>query len=413
MKRQQYPQTLFKWLSITALIAGLIVLLAVSQVYLLRSGTRAFEGQDFLAYWSTASLLAHGQNPYDQDSLLALEKQQGWPGSAPFYSWNRSWLHLILLPLGALPFRQAAALWFVLNPFLMGLSALLIWHAISPRRGLGIVALVLGTTFLFSRSLYALLEGQINTLALLGCAGFVALAVHRSDLLAGVMLALTTVKRHLSYLLLPALLWTCLARRRWRAVIGFRGCLVLLLLVVTCICPSWGQTYFSLLRVSASPLTAELYTTPTIRGILLAGRGVDIGAWGALACLVVFMTLIALRGRSLDLPTVVSVSIITGLPTAPFGWSTDQILLLLPLLQIAGWLPSMPPKRKRTVAFSLILLYTYAMWVWLVRYHDWAFFILPPAVGLLWGFSYVQLSMLHPRAGNLRGQRQSSGPAMG
>jgi hypothetical protein len=233
-----------------------------------------------------------------------------------------------LLPLGALSFRQAAALWFVVNPLLIGVSALLMWDVVSQRRGLAQVGLVLLAAFLFSRSLHALLEGQINTLVLVGCTSFLTLALARRDLLAGAALVLVTVKPHLAYLLLPSVLLIGLLRRRWRIIIGFSACLTILVLLASWLYPYWGEAYLSLFDVPASPLGATAYITPTVRGFLN------------------------------------------------------------PILQIAAWMPKLTAREKRIARLSLVFIYAYALWIWLVSYRDVAFLALPVMVGLLWAYTY-------------------------
>ncbi len=370
-----------------ALIIALITLVVVLPQLLVRLPTRVYEASDFLGYWAAASLLAHGENPYDQDALLALERDQGWPGSDPMYSWNPPWLHLILLPLGALSFRQAAALWFVVNPLLIGLSALLIWDVVGRRTSAAQVALVLLAAFLYSRSLHAMLEGQVSTLVLLGGAAFLGLALRRRDFLAGAVLVLVTVKPHLSYLLLPAVIAASVRWRRWGILASFGASLIVLVFVVTLLFPAWPEAYLSLFQVAASPLEPARYITPTFRGFLLAHINFDIGAGLVVVCLASFLILIALRGRDLSLPTVASLSWIVGLPTAPFGWSTDQIVLLLPIVQIVTWMPEVTPRQRRMGTLALAFVYAYAFWMWFVSYRDVAFLAVPPMIGILWGYT--------------------------
>jgi len=385
MRWRASSKTLCRWFLTLGLIALLIVLLVMVYLLLLRSPKGVYQGTDFLAYWGATNLLAHRENPYDQDALLALERNQGWSGPEPVSSWNPPWLHFLLLPLGALPFRQAAALWFLVNPLLTGLSALLIWLTVSKARGFPHTVLPLLTTFLFSRSLHAIVEGQISTLVLLGCAGFLALQSRR--LLAGALLVLVTVKPHLTYLLLPTILLDSLLRGRWRIITGFSASLMLLILLVSWLFPSWPRAYLSLFE---TPLSPQNYPriTPTFRGLLLAYANFDIGVWPAAVCLGIFLIVTLLRGNSLNLPTIASLSFLVGLPTAPFGWSTDQVLLLLPIFQIVAWTPRLTPREKRVVIFSLILIYVYALWFWVVNYQEVAFLALPLVVGSLWWYAY-------------------------
>lgn len=368
------------------LIAALITLMATVYLMLLRSPIRVYETTDILGYWSPAHLLAQRKNPYDPQALLALQREQGWPDPEPVYSWNPPWLYLALLPLGALPFREAAALWFLINPLLIGGSALLMWEAVSKRKGLRGASLALLATFLFSRTLHTLLMGQISTLVLICCAGFLALTARRRDLLAGLLLILATAKP-LAYLLLPTLLLVSLLEKRWRVIISFSGCLMLLILLVISLLPSSVEAYLSLFEFPASPKNYPVDRPPTIRAFLLARTGFDVGILPAVVCLAAFLSLISIRGRHFDLPTTASLSLIVGLPTAPFGWSFDQILLLLPIFQIIAWIPSMRLAEKGMVMLSLTLIYSYALLVWLVTYREVAFLVVAPMVGLVWWYA--------------------------
>ena len=379
--------TVRRWRAIGQ-VAGLVALLGACYLLVLNLPTRVYEAGDFLGYWTAANLLAHRQSPYDPEAMLALERQQGWQGDDPVYSWNPPWLHVLLIPLGVLPFRPAAALWFMVNPLLIGASVLLMWDTVSAGGEHRHAALPLLAAFLFSRSLHAVLEGQVNTLVLLGCACFLALTSRRRDSLAGAALVLVTVKPHVAYLLLPSVLMLVLLQRRWRVIVGFLAFLLSLLFLASCLYPHWLETYFRLFDVPASPFLSTQYTTPTARGLVWASLGLDIGPWLSVICLVVFLILIWLRRRSVTLPTIASLSLIVGLPTSTFGWSTDQVVLLLPIVQALSWTRNLTSNERWIAALSLLLSYTYALCVWLVGYRDVAFLAVPLMIGLLWGYVY-------------------------
>jgi hypothetical protein len=162
---------------------------------------------------------------------------------------------------------------------------------------------------------------------------------------------------------------------------------MLLVLLVSWLFSSWPRAYLSLLESPASPQKYP-YPTPTIRGLLLAYTNFDIGIWPAVVCLAGFLIAIWRQHHSLDMSTIATLSLLVGLPTAPFGWSTDQVLLLLPILQIVAWTPRLTLAEKRGVIFSLILIYLYALWFWLMNYQEVAFIALPLAIGLLWVYAY-------------------------
>jgi len=368
--------------------ALLVALLGAGYLLLVNLPTRVYEAGDFLGYWAAANQLAHGQSPYDPEALLTLERQQGWQSDEPVYSWNPPWLHVLLIPLGVLPFRPAAALWFVINPLLIGASVLLVWDTVSAREVRHLAALPLLAAFLFSRTLHTLLEGQINTLMLLGCACFLAFTSRRRDYLAGAALVLVTVKPHVAYLLLPSVLMLVVVERRWRVIIGFLAFLLSLVSLASCLYPQWLETYSRLFDLPAYPLLSTQYATPTVRGLVWTSLGVDIGPWLSVICLVTFLALIWSRRGELTIPVIVSLTLIVGLPTSPFGWSTDQVLLLVPVVLALSRIGELPTKAQWIAALSLLLTYTYALYAWLVNYRDIAFVIVPLMVGLLWAYVY-------------------------
>jgi hypothetical protein len=369
-------------------LALLFALLGACYLLLLNLPTRVYEAGDFLGYWSAARLLAQRQNPYDPQALLRLERQQGWQGSDPVYSWNPPWLHVLLLPLSVLPFRPAAALWFLVNPLLIGVSALLLSDTSGPRERHPLAAVPLLAAFLFSRTLHTLLEGQINTLILLGCVCFLVLVSSRKEYLAGAALVLVTVKPHVTYLLLPGILMLLLLRKQARVVAGFLISMLFLASAASYLYPGWLQSYLHLFTISASPLLSSQYATPTVRGLLRVSLGLDIGPWLSGVCLIGFLTLVWARRHYISLPVVVSLSLIIGLPTSPFGWSTDQVVLLIPIILALSWIRELPSRPKWVAAAALFVTYAYALVAWLVRYRDISFLPVPLAVGLIWGYVY-------------------------
>lgn len=367
-------------------VALLVALLGLCYLLLLNLPTRIYEAVDFLGYWAAANLLAQGENPYDTQAMLEVQRQQGWQATEPVYSWNPPWLQVLLIPLGLLPFRAAAALWFLVNPLFIGASVLLVWDTVNLREEHRSAAVPLLAAFLFSKTAHTLLEGQINTLVLLGCASFLALASRRRDYLAGVALALVTVKPHLTYLLLPSLLMLLLLRRRWRVVVGLCAFLVLLLCVSSYLYPHWPQSYFALFGVPASPSLGTPRATPNARGLVRHCLGLDVGVWLSAVCLAGFIILIWSRRSELTLPEIVSLSLIVGLPTSAFGWSTDQVLLLIPIVVALSRMRTLRFRDKSITALLLLLTYAYALGAWLVGCRELAFLPLPLMVGVLWAY---------------------------
>lgn len=164
-------------------------------------------GGDFVVFWSAArlALTSGAAAPYDL-ALLRQMELVAVPG-LPLGEGVMPWLYpptflLYLLPVGALPYGMAAAV------YLAGGSA---WYAWAMRRILPGSVWLAGVAF--PGVAVVLATGQ-STLWLAGCAGLGLACLKSRPALAGVLLALMTVKPHIALIFPVALL----CARDWRAL---------------------------------------------------------------------------------------------------------------------------------------------------------------------------------------------------
>lgn len=284
---------------------------------------------DFRGYWSASYLLARGENFSDPMQIKQVEETQtDWRENWVVVTWNPPWLFVILLPFTFAPFSQAVWWWLLTNVLIVGMSVGAVWQVSASnavRRQIWIALLV---AFTFSITLVTLAMGQVNTLVLAGLAGFLFFASRARWGFAGAALALTTIKPQLVYLTLPLLLFDCLLKKRWRAIAGFASTLLGLGAIVFLLRPTFLSEYFTL--AGTGRLLA--WENPTLGGWLSVTRGWD---WARLMGLAILPLLLLLRWRSGDswnLSTLVDTSLILSLITAPFAWSYDFIVLLIPLV---------------------------------------------------------------------------------
>jgi hypothetical protein len=307
------------------LIFLLIVLILITDQVLPASvGT-----SDFLGYWAGTRLLLRGQDPYEADNILRVQREAFPDRDHPMYTWNPPWLGVLLLPLGALPFQQAATIWLVTNTLLIGACSLSLWWLFDRPESSSRLWLALPIAFLFPQTITALDTGQTTAFMLLGVSGFlVAYRLERWGL-AGALLALTTIKPHLVFLWLPlVLLWT-LGQRRWKVWLGFGLMLGLWIAVLTWLLPSWPKDYSAILR--APPTN---WATPTVGGLMAMAWGTSWGRYvGLLLLPVIVLVWWRMRHRRLEIITAALLPV--SLALAIFGWSYDQILLLLLLIAVA------------------------------------------------------------------------------
>ena len=71
-------------------------------------------GKDFAAYWASARLLIHGQNPYLSDQIFALQTLVGWTDKMPLVMYNPPWVLTFILPFSIENYLLGKFLWLLL-----------------------------------------------------------------------------------------------------------------------------------------------------------------------------------------------------------------------------------------------------------------------------------------------------------
>jgi hypothetical protein len=306
--------------------------------------------------------LFHGQNPYSADNILQVQREAYPDLGYPMYSWNPPWLGALLLPLGALPFPQATTTWLLVNLLLIAASSLGIWWLFDGHRSPSFLWIALPIALLFAQTLTVLDTGQITTFVLVGVVGFLVAFKLERDILAGAFLALVTVKPHLVFLWLPLVfLWT-LEKRRWHVWLGFGLALTILLIILTTLFPSWPRAYYAILN---SPPTN--WVTPTLGGLMVIVRGEN---WTRFLGLVFLPGAVVLWWKTRHCsPELITAGLLPiSLALAVFGWSYDQILLLLPIIAtVVSLVRRELPTREMWITAALLGIFAGALFVQRVR----------------------------------------------
>jgi len=290
---------------------------------------------DFTGYWSASYLLGQGENFANVQRLDQVERElTGWQNEYTMITWNPPWLLSLLLPFTLLSFERASWLWLLINIILIFSSAVMVWLTFSRneqvRRRFWVI---IPFTFLFFPSLNAVYLGQINILVLFGLSLFLFLEDRDHFFIGGVALALTTVKPHLVYVTLSVLILQALYRRNWRLIGGFALPIVALTVITFVFRPTFLWEYFQ----TTNEGSLLSWQTPTIGGILDSALGWQ---WAKLIGLFILPLMILWWWRykeQLKTAYLVQITLIVSIMTAPFGWTYDQIVLLIPLLQIVAW----------------------------------------------------------------------------
>lgn len=377
------------------LFIGLMLLLVFLAIRIQRIGEYGSPGtNDLIAYWTAGKLLRARESPYDANKLYQLQLELGYPRSEPVRMWNPPWLLVWIFPLFLLSFPGAAIVWGVVNFGLILGCGMLVWRALT---GLSTNDQI-GTTWIasvaFVPTLFTLRMGQVSTIVLLGVAGFLYFAPRNRDFLAGMCLALTTAKPHVGYLLWIAVAWWIFKERRWKTVVGMASLLLPTIMVLTSIWPGWLSGYQTI--VAQPPLS---YATPTLGSILRLLISPNASQIQFLPSLVVGSSLLGyliIKQPVLNWKAAMSPLLLISVSTAAYGWSFDQIVLLVPFIEIIVWLTRghiSSHTQKATLLASLLLIGAVMVTQNLLKVNELFFFWMPWALGGIYAYARAIRSM--------------------
>lgn len=302
---------------------------------------------DLQAYWSSAYLLAHGQDYSDPEALGEVERTLTTRTDAEtLYSWFSPIGNLVLLPFTLIPFTSAVFYWLVLNILILFYSIILIWDNSDTRVWIPLLAV-----FSFSMTVVSLVFGQINFMEVLGLALFLSLN-RTKPYLAGAGLVLTTIKPHLVILALPILLLDLLRRREWKTLTGFLAALGFCIIVLSAFYPPWMHSFWTVVTSGMSTVRE----TPTMNGLLVLLGENTLGKTLWLVVLLSGIYWWLKCGQDWDRRTFIDLSVTIGLIVSPIGWSYDQIMLIFPVLSLLTWVAKgeLPKQTARVIVAVLI-----------------------------------------------------------
>lgn len=373
------------------ILLGLAIILAGLFVYLAPEQDNAIGHGDFRGYWGASYLLARSENFADPDLLLEIQQQEtGHARDYPVMAWNPPWLLVLLAPLTIIPFTVATRVWLLFNIgaiFAASMVCLRVFAAGKPSKRWVFIAPLIA--FAFQPTLITLLMGQVNTLVLLGLVLFLFFRQTDKPFLAGMALSLTTIKPHLVYLTLPICLLECYLNDRKRVLAGFLTALALFTAVVFALRPTFLNDYVGVVLRQNRLLQWQV---PTVSSAIAVFTGWEAARYLALGILPLTLFLWYRKYQHLDIRTVVSIGTILSLATAPFGWSYDQILLIIPIMQLFLIVFTTSTKVEQlVVALAIITINAYSFYLRIHSSNEVVFFWIVPAVGLVYWLAMRQV----------------------
>jgi hypothetical protein len=297
---------------------------------------------DFLTYWTVGRLNVQGRNPYDAETVLALERSVGWTKPFAYRIWYPPWTVALFMPLGLLSFPVARFAWYVACLVAIVGSADWLWCAYGgPASRRGRAWLVAAT---FWPAVVVCKTGQVAPVILVGIVGLLACMRANRPIAAGTALALAAAKPLLAYLIWPALVLSSLRRRDLRALGSFGMALLALTGVALWANPRVLDEYVRVTWTEPPHLLPPPYVLPSALGTLLRQAAMAVTGTDSPALQFVPMPLGTLwliwywrrRGPAWswldDMPAV----LVASFAFASWCWMYDETLLLVPLVGVAA-----------------------------------------------------------------------------
>lgn len=290
--------------------------------------------QDFAGYWAAARLFLTHHNPYSSDALLSLERAQGWGHPHPLVMLCPPWVLTILSPFGALSYHAARIAWFVVSLLLDAASAILLGQYFGGTRRAALLALVIFGTFApLGTSEYL---GQFTPLILFSLAVFLTFLRRDRPSLAGIALLGLTIKPHLLWLMLLAILCWSLRERRFRLLVS--GSITVGLTLLVAVVTNGATVHY--LHNAYGP---AMDTMCGVGGALRLAFGAQHTWLQYVPCLagaVWFVWYWRRHGQHWDWPKHLPLLLIVSIVSAPYCWFHDYILALPAFVALAvrgGW----------------------------------------------------------------------------
>ena len=298
--------------------AGFLFLTAVYWFSLTDAGAAQ---RDFIGYWAAGRQVIHGADPFDADSVLALEKSVGLgdlqikltPSPPPGI--------VLVLPLGFMSAKTGLVFWTMLQIGCLAASIGIVWMLLGrPATRLHLFG------FLFAPSVACIMAGQVGVLCLLGVALF--LSLHKSHpFFAGVALLPCSLKPHLFLPMALVLLLWIVARRSFAILAGFLVALAAGDGVVTlCDHAIWSQ-YFGMMHAGGLHGRFSPTLSAYLRWDIAAQAGWLEYLLTGIACAWAVWYFFRRRAQW-DWAQEGMLVLLVSVVCAPYAWITDESMLL-------------------------------------------------------------------------------------
>lgn len=379
-------------LGILVLFAFLVVLVVLHHNLL----TEPFPGHnDFLVPWEASrAFWLDRQNPYSEETTLSIQRKiLGRPAlpeefPAPFA--YPMYTVVLLMPLVVLPYTWASAIWMVILEFLLVIALLIITDLLRWRPSPLMLGLLVIFTFGFYFAARGLLLGQIGLLIyVLEIASLWSLA-RGYDRAAGFLLALSTIKPQMGFLIIPGLLIWALFNRRWTFVRIFAISIISLLAISFVLLPDWLNGWF--FQLTYYPSYTEIGSPISIitSYYLALGQMAEILISGLIVLFLIVQWVFMLRGQPNRWLWICTLTLAVTHLVAPRTATPHFVIFFLPTIFYIATLVQSGTHRGILWSVLLILMLTVLPWLQFIitlrledKFEHPSMYVLVPAINVL------------------------------
>lgn len=335
------------------LLAGSLILISLVSLISLwdLTSTTSLGENDFVGYWSATYLFHNGQNPYDPELMELIQNTKlVTHQNSTIMAWNPPSLFVVLLPLARLSFLQAKFVWLITNLIIVITAVVMLANIYRPIKNTKFILVSLLFAMIFPPVTSGLYMGQVTFLVFFGLVTCMALIKQGQWFWAGAILLLTTIKPHMAVLPAVYFLIHMIQQRQFNGLVGLFISGMLCVIILCFFRPEWVQDLIELSAVA--PVN---WATPTIGG-LLRYTGVTEFAQYLIFLFLPLPFILAKFHTKFSLEFSIALLTLITVPVTFFGWSYDQTMLMIPIVQIFSWMAQYKKQSFNTLIIIAIAI---------------------------------------------------------
>ena len=320
------------------IFAGVILtLLAVCTVFIHNYFTEPYPGlNDFMSRWEAArSFVIDGLNPYGEQASLNIQEQiYGRPvvaGEDPGYFAYPFYTIFMVWPLVYLSYSWASAIWMVLLAVCVVLSLVLLLDLYAWKPKPWLMCLFILWSLIYYYAGRGVILGQVGLVVYLLEMLTIWGLIRNKDEIAGIALAVSTVKPQMGFLIVPFLLIWGLRAGRWRFLSGFGVSFGILMGLSFLMEPTWLGDWIAQVRLYPSYTVASPVWILTQMYLGLGDFGENVVTLALYGLLLWTWYGVVMQKRQERFLWVVSMSLVITHLVAPRTATPHFLVFMLPL----------------------------------------------------------------------------------